>query len=580
MFLYGLEPAWSKMKSDEQDKSLSKICGVFYINSEDYLLLFKGIRFTENEKILICGGDQPGWSKIPRWQSINNIKNFLSSRGYNSPEFKSFEDRVEVYKGPQSEIEKLEFLNVPKNFRDFEFLGAESKVLNSDALNKIEAWTDSRMEMIGYPCSSLKTKAVVESGVVEVDVSPGTRVKIQEVQRETEDGLRSKSLSRYDAFQKGDYYNGENLSLSSRRLIRSGIVDYSDFSINCGGDLSKGVLEQRLTFSKPQSVVLSFGGTTEQFPTFRLSWRHARLDQNASQLRSELFLSPVEQSLTLFGHLHIFNNSPRLYFVPELKVVRNSEKGVFTAVNQSLSFGMGYLYDNSFLRLKFESRPTYFIEDQEDGRGPTNIKYLSLESSVNLVSHRFEYNQLEPFTGFELNFNWSFRQKGVGSDFSGNLYSLDGTYLINWGGFDPPLYVLGFRFGYSSLVTEDLLNSPNRLRLFLGGGNDLRGFARKSINNNDLGFRTTAYIGTEIRALRVLPWNLQPLLFVDVGKVSLEAFEFNGGELWSPGLGVRWQSPIGAVRATAARGFVTGDQSALDSLEEEWNYFVSLGREF
>jgi translocation and assembly module TamA len=567
-----------------KDSNFRKICGNFFIDSEDFLLLFNDLSFTGNEKILICGGDEPGWKKIPRWQAINNIKNFLSARGYNNPKIKEARASIKIKKGELSKITRIKFLDSPKGFKEFKFLGAEDRIVTSSNLNTIEAWTSSRVKMLGYPCPAVKSYANAKSGKVDVKITSGKKIKIIRVNRDVEEGLRTKSVSRFDAFKKGDFYNGENLALTSRRIINSGIADYSDFSVNCLKDYEQGELDQRLTFSKPQSVVFAFGGTTEELPILKLSWRHARLDHNASSLNAELHLSPVRQSAKINGNLHIFNNAPRLYFVPELKVERFSEETVNSLeqrfVNQSFSVGLGYSYDDSTLAARVESKPTYTIEDQEKGQGLKNVKYLSLESTLTVLSHRFEYNRQSPFTGYALNFNWSFRQKGIGSDFSGNLYGANGTYLLNWGGYDPPLFVLGFRFGYDTLIAADLVTAPNKWRLFLGGGENLRGFARKSINNDALGFRSIGHIGTELRALKILPLNLEPFVFLDVGKVGLNSFAFSSDVLLSPGFGLRWQSPFGALRGTAARGFVSDEDKASLDIEEEWNFYVSLGREF
>jgi len=567
------------------DEGYRKICDDFYINSTDFLLLFSSLSFSENEKLLICGGDKPGWKKIPKWQALSNLKNFLSARGYNSPELHQTDQRVEVSKGERSQIEEIEFMGVPEGFRNFKFLGAEDRILTSTNLDVIESWAGSRVKMLGYPCPEVASQADVKTGRVEVRVDKGAATKIRKVMRDTEGNLRSRALSRFDAFKKNDLFNGENLSLTSRRVVNSGVADYSDFSVDCkSSDYDRGVLQQRLTFNKPQSIVLAVGGTTEELPLLKLSWRHARLDKNASLVRADVTLSPVRQSFISVGNLYIFNNAPRLYFLSELKIERFSEETVNSLeqrfVNQSFSLGLGYTYDDAQKTFKVESKPTYTIEDQEKGQGFQNIKYLSLESAFNLYSHRFEFNQAAPFTGYEFNFDWSFRQKGVGSSFSGNLYSLNGTYLLNWGGYDPPLFVLGFRYAYTSLVTSDLKAAPNRWRQFLGGGENLRGFARKSINNDALGFRTTAYLGTELRALRLLLFNIQPLIFFDVGRVGFDAFEFTSHDLLSPGLGLRWQSPIGAVRATASRGFAEDSDKAELDIEEEWNFYISLGREF
>ena len=56
---------------------LKQICDDFYIEKQSFSL-FSGLSFSKNEKILICGDETTStWSKVPRWQAIDNIKNFL-----------------------------------------------------------------------------------------------------------------------------------------------------------------------------------------------------------------------------------------------------------------------------------------------------------------------------------------------------------------------------------------------------------------------------------------------------------------------------------------------------------------------
>ena len=556
---------------------LKQICDDFYIEKQSFSL-FSGLSFSKNEKILICGDETTStWSKVPRWQAIDNIKNFLKGRGYFKPSFEEHENKVVIVPGEKSLIKSLKFLNSPEGFGQFEFLGIKNEALNSQSLDRIESWAKIKLEQLGYPCPKLKTLADPITGMVTVTISVDERSIIQNLEREVPPGVRKKALSRFDAFDVGDYYNGQNLTLTSRRVRVSGVADYSDFSTDCSIDENERTFKQRITYSKPQSVTLALGGTTEQLPILKLAWKHSRLDQNASQMSANLFLSSVEQSISGNLQWHVFNNLPRLYFLPEFKVARFSER-VYTSINQILSYGLGYMHDDSAKRILFLSKPTYTIEDRTDGEGPAHTEFLSLESSIAIFNHEFEYNQQAPKDGYELGFNWSLRQKGLGSDLSGNLYKVRGTYLHNWGGFDPPLFVLGFRFQYSVLTTQNLDNTPSRLRLFLGGDNDIRGFSRKSINNDDLGFLTTGYIGSELRLLKVLPFGFQPFVFIDLAQVGLESFNLDSKLLWAPGVGMRWQSPIGPVRATIAKGIVEGE--SIYGIEDQWTFFLSLGSEF
>ncbi len=554
------------------------ICGRFFILKKSFFIINR-FDFNSNEKKLICGSDEPGWKNIPQWQSEKNLKVFLNDRGYFNSKFRTLDGKTYVNPNEKSQITRLEFIGAEKILKTNNFLGISDSVLNSESLDEIKAWAISRLKVLGYPCPSLSIEADPRNGKVTLNVTPNEKVKIRKINREAPDGVRPFALSRYDAFKVGDFYNGNNFSLTSRRLLASGIADYTDFDTFCEKKDNDGIFKQRLTYSKPESLVLAVGGTTEQFPVLKGSWKHSRLDQNASQAQLTLFLSPVEQSINAFSHWHLFNNLPRLYFLPTASVARIDEI-VYTSVVQNLGFGLGYMYDDSSRSLRIETKPTYNIENRQDGEGPKDVKYLSLESSLSVYNHEFEFNQQSPIAGYQVDLNWSFRNKGLGSDISGNRYSLEGTFLHNWGGFDPPLFVLGFRFKYETLITPDLFNLPSRFRLFLGGDRDIRGFSRKSINNSDLGFFTTAYLGAELRLLRVLPFELQPFAFFDIAKLGLQSFELDEGVLLSPGLGLRWQSPIGAVRTTAAKGIASQAVKDRFDLSSDWTFFISLGQEF
>jgi translocation and assembly module TamA len=220
------------------------------------------------------------------------------------------------------------------------------------------------------------------------------------------------------------------------------------------------------------------------------------------------------------------------------------------------------------------------VEKTFRGEGPEHSSFFSLDSYLTLMSHAFEYYQNAPRKGYLVDLNWSTRQRGLGSSIGLNRYLLTAKYLMNWGGFDPPLFVLGFRFQYGLLDISQLDDAPVSSRFFLGGDDNLRGFPRKSLNNQGLGYSSYIYLGTEARMLKVLPFGLQPFLLYDIAKVALENNTFIEPILTSAGAGMRWQSPFGSFRATLAYGMIDNhDQYALGPTNQ-WKAFFSFGKEF
>ena len=89
---------------------------------------------------------------------------------------------------------------------------------------------------------------------------------------------------------------------------------------------------------------------------------------------------------------------------------------------------------------------------------------------------------------------------------------------------------------------------------------------------------TKAYLGAEIRIENLILDQISPLFFLDVGKLGINSFTLDPGFYWSPGLGLRWASPIGAVQALTGLGFSEGLRSAAAS--SGWQFYLSLGEEF
>jgi outer membrane translocation and assembly module TamA len=84
---------------------------------------------------------------------------------------------------------------------------------------------------------------------------------------------------------------------------------------------------------------------------------------------------------------------------------------------------------------------------------------------------------------------------------------------------------------------------------------------------------TSGFVGLETRLSQTLPFDLDPFVFMDFGEISNSAALLSAPLYWSPGVGVRWASPIGPVRTTLAHGFV-GNSA------DHFQFYLSLGEEF
>ena len=545
-----------------------KICLNFYFDGES-------VELTDNEKIFICGSKDTGWKKIPFNQAKTWLESFLESRAYFQSNIRKVKDRVLVSIGKQSFIKSVEFLDPPKGFDDIVYQGAVGLELTESNLTEIQNWTQTRLESIGYPCSEIKIAASYISEEVLVQIIPNEKVYINRIVRESIPELNKESYSRHDAINKGDLYNADFLFLTSRRIIRSGLVSYSYFTHSCK---NKGQINQKLVLNKPNLVILGVGASTEEFPILKASWKNSRIDKNGSSFETLLYLSSVERSIEVNTTFFLLKNTPRLYLKPYVRYEEITEN-IYETKSKIFGGYLGYDFDIENYALSVDTGPSFTDETQTDGEAPSDSEFVSLEFNLGLTSHYYEYFISSPRNGQELLFNLT-QYNGTNDkneNTQGKQLTLKGTKLINFGDFDPPNMILGFRFHYSSLLTEKLENTPQKYRLYLGGEKDIRGFARKTINNSEIGFKTTAHLAIESRYTNLLPHGLQPLAFIDFAKVGFNYNSFEDITLYSPGIGLRWQSPFGSFRTTLAKGMKSNDQ--LD-VKEQWNFFFSYGREF
>lgn len=555
-------------------KTQTHVCGPYYVKQKGIQI---GQTFSRNDKMLICGSDEPGWQNVPESQALFHIRAILNAQAYFSPEITRDGERIIIEPGPRSMVEKVIFRNDPPRFKDRVFRGFEDQPMTPAALEEARNWTRSRLRSIGYPCPDVQVRAGYETGVLEVDIQPGPLLKLDRVLRPQTEELKEQVFRRYDAFNVGSLFNADLLALSSRRIIEDDVADFSMFEDRCAPE--GAIATQKAILGKPRTLIFAFGASTEEFPIFKTEWKNARIDSYGSSVTLALYASSRLQSLRASSELYWLHDIPPLYFLPSAEVRRESEP-TYKAFLQEFQFGLGHRHDDSRYRYILNYSPTYTIERTIEGEGPSRTQYLSFETSFELISHYFEFFRATPQEGHRFKVSWDAQRRGIGSTFSADLLEFMGTALWNLGSFDPPLIVLGIRFGHSVVMTSTLRNVPTSFRLFLGGADDIRGFFRHAINNANTGFQTASYVGLEARSLEILPFNLQPFIFNDFAKVGENNWTWTKTTYLSPGVGIRWQSPLGAFRGTAARGIIVDEDPLQPQPPEEWNFFLSYGREF
>lgn len=161
-------------------------------------------------------------------------------------------------------------------------------------------------------------------------------------------------------------------------------------------------------------------------------------------------------------------------------------------------------------------------------------------------------SRLNPTKGYKQNYKIQLGSKNLLSDVDMAIVNTNWKFLYSLGENNNHQFVGGASLGY--IFTDNFKKVPYNLRFFEGGDQSLRGFDYKGLSPIEQGYK----VGGQAKAIGTLEYNYQfkegwrAALFTDFGNAYDEKFK-NPTE-YSIGLGIRWNSPIGAIRLDVASG--------------------------
>lgn len=552
----------------------------------DNIFLKEGeLKLGRNEQILVCGSSSAseGWKDVPLPQAQYQIKILLQEKGYLTPRFERVKDQLFVWSGPRSEFSGLEVRGAKGILDGSKKRQVKGEPITRDKLDEVTQWADTEMRSKGYACPELDVKAQAWNGRMIVTADPGRKDKIATIRREGLSGLHEAALERYQAFDVGDDYDVRETQLTVSRMLQDGLVQSAYFTTKCRGDLVD--LYLRGTLGPARLLQFGVGASTEEFPFTIATFRNTKLDERASNFEARLYASPKQQNLTVSSELYWLPWTDQTYFGPRFRLARKSEH-YLEELQAKLGADLGRHWDWWNIRWGARFGPTLNYVNTVRGIGPDEVRFLSWEGSVKAMSHLYEIGIRNQFSGWDAEFNYEGQRKGIGSYINVDRYQLDFRNLWNVGNFSPPFFVLGARTQLIGVDTSPPVLGqsrhllPSEYRIFYGGDDNLRGFGRHVLNNGDAGYLSAAYAGLELRLVKEVPWNLEPFLLYDVAKLGDQRYNLDEPLFTSWGLGLRWASPIGTVRGSAARGEILNEDARAQAYPEEWVFFFSFGQEF
>ncbi len=363
-------------------------------------------------------------------------------------------------------------------------------------------------------------------------------------------------LTGYVTFRPGEPFNASRLLELQRAL--SGGPYFSRVEVLPRRDLAEGLsvpVEVDLEPRKPQRYELGVGYGTDTGPRGTFEVEQRRLNRQGHRAEGELRGSLIEQSLAA------------RYLIPSrypATTVLTFFAG-FARLDPGPTESIKGLVGTSLSRLRGEWQETFSLSFERE-----DFKVAEEEGLSNLLipsahwSRTWADDRIFPSRGQRVRLDLLGSHDAVLSSASFVQMRLHGKFIRSLSRRSRVIARADLGATHTSSFAE-FRNLPPTIRFFAGGDQSVRGFGFRELGPSDLdvegerrviGGRALATLSVELEQRFLERWGVAA--FYDAGN----AFEYDadnvsgsaGSLKQGAGLGLRWLSPIGMVRADAALG--------------------------
>lgn len=355
--------------------------------------------------------------------------------------------------------------------------------------------------------------------------------------------IREDYLRNILRIKSGDYYHLNDLSklssdFTSSNWFASVLVEPEVKEADKTVDL-KVLLQPK----KKNDVEVGIGFATDVGPRLQLNWKKPWLNDRGHSIESNTYISQPEQNVE-FGYNIPLKSHPIHYFYQISAGVEREDNNDTKITAAQLALQRFWNHETGWaFSLGVKTRYDSF----QQGSDP-RLKTLLIYSTASLNRKRSDGNRF-PLWGDsqKLTLNWGSKVWASDVDF----YSVKASSAWVRTFADNHRFYLRAEVGY--LKTNQFGRITPALRYFAGGDMSVRGFGYKDISPRDKNGKLTGgshlLTGTAEYQYQVYP-NWWAATFYDTGYA---AKRFSNQELHSgAGIGVRWASPIGAIKVDLA----------------------------
>ena len=446
---------------------------------------------------------------------------------------------------------------------------AKDKIVNHGDYSQFKSSLQRQAQELGLLNSSFAVSALkVDIGQLKADVNwlfnCGARYKINKV---TIEGtvLSHDLVNRYSKIQTGQHYNQPDIIASQQALNRSGlfksvVVDQSIDHTAKTVDVSLSILD-----SDKYELKTFLGYGTDSGGKLGVSWANRRVNSRAHQYIASLDFNKVKLDIAdihaTFQYQIPLEKASSQWINQVSYEIKNEEIG------RSKIFTLESVLANKINDHWASQWSITLAQEQLDSNADVDqsLEYIVPSWQLNY------YSVTDPFSALE-GWRWQsiFRFSGEQlSDPNITFLQTDQRLKRIWSINSDWRLLLRARLGSTWMDTDDFNRSmPSNYRFFAGGDVSVRGYKHQSLSpvEDDVLIGGKHIFSSSIEVDYLFNDDFRWAVFTDQGNA------FNDLRAWklhkSVGTGIRWVTPIGAIRFDVAK--------ALDG-DKGWRIHVTIG---
>ena len=446
---------------------------------------------------------------------------------------------------------------------------AKDKIVNHGDYSQFKSSLQRQAQELGLLNSSFAVSALkVDIGQLKADVNwlfnCGARYKINKV---TIEGtvLSHDLVNRYSKIQTGQHYNQPDIIASQQALNRSGlfksvVVDQSIDHTAKTVDVSLSILD-----SDKYELKTFLGYGTDSGGKLGVSWANRRVNSRAHQYIAALDFNKVKLDIAdihaTFQYQIPLEKASSQWINQVSYEIKNEEIG------RSKIFTLESVLANKINDHWASQWSITLAQEQLDSNADVDqsLEYIVPSWQLNY------YSVTDPFSALE-GWRWQsiFRFSGEQlSDPNITFLQTDQRLKRIWSINSDWRLLLRARLGSTWMDTDDFNRSmPSNYRFFAGGDVSVRGYKHQNLSPVEDGVLIGGkhIFSSSIEVDYLFNDDFRWAVFTDQGNA------FNDLRAWklhkSVGTGIRWVTPIGAIRFDVAK--------ALDG-DKGWRIHVTIG---